>query len=175
MTVEDLANAVIDACESSESAYMLTGAVAFNYFGLPRATTDVDVVLEVTDPNTIQTIVNSLEPIVKFGGQVQFDTLTWGRRHIGRPIHDSILSVELFELFGDPFVMSQFSRRQRLFSQGIHHPELSPTSSVNLSPMSSVHTTPPPGNSSKLPLRSSDECPTLPRRTKLKPPPYSRH
>ena len=46
--------------------------------------------------------------------QVQFDTLTWGRRHVGRTRSDPPMLVELFALFDDPFVQHQFHRRRRI-------------------------------------------------------------
>jgi hypothetical protein len=59
-------------------------------------------------------LIDRLEPEIKFGDQVQFDTLTWGRRHIGTPATDTSLQVELFELFEDDFVQTQFERRKKL-------------------------------------------------------------
>jgi hypothetical protein len=36
MKVEDLANRVIGACESESLDYMVTGAFAFGFYGIPR-------------------------------------------------------------------------------------------------------------------------------------------
>lgn len=40
-----------------------------------------------------------------------------GSRHIGQPIGHSAIQIELFELFEDPFVPSQFERRLLLPSE----------------------------------------------------------
>ncbi len=114
MTIEQLAMAVIRACEAEGVDHMLTGAFAFNFYGVPRATKDVDIVVDVAVAGRLNRLIERLEPEIEFRGQVQFDTLTWGRRHIGSPAADTTMQIELFELFDDPFVLSQFSRRKRL-------------------------------------------------------------
>lgn len=118
ITVEYLANLAISACEKLDAPYMLTGALAYNYYAIPRSTKDVDIVVNVSDRGRMARIIRQLEPEITFSPQVQFDTITWGRRHIGRPPEDTGLSVELFELFEDPFVDAQFQRRNRFFSPG---------------------------------------------------------
>jgi hypothetical protein len=119
ITVEQLARLAITACEAQGADYMLTGAMAYNYYAVPRSTKDVDIVVAVPNSGSIANIIRSLEPDIVFSPQVQFDTITWGRRHIGRPPEDSGLSVELFELFDDPFVQAQFHRRRRVLSPSV--------------------------------------------------------
>ena len=114
MTVEQLAAAVLDACESAGVEHMLTGAFATSLYGVPRSTSDVDVVVDAAAGEPIQRVVATLAPLVSFDPQVQFDTLTWGRRHVGTTRSDPPLLVELFTLFDDAFVKHQFSRRRRL-------------------------------------------------------------
>lgn len=93
---------------------MVTGAFADNYYGIPSSTDGVELVIDVSCAKSIEPIIARLEPDIRFGAQVQFDTLTWGRRHIGYPSGQTALQVELFELFDDPFVLEQFRRRKRL-------------------------------------------------------------
>lgn len=112
MTVEQLAITVIQACKAESCDHMLTGAFAYNFYGIPRSTKDVDIVVDVSSSKGIKSLIERLEPEIEFPGQVQFDTLTWGRRHIGTPVSNTILQIELFELFDDPFVKEQFSRRK---------------------------------------------------------------
>jgi hypothetical protein len=114
MTVEQLAAAVLDACEAAGVEHMLTGAFATSLYGVPRSTSDVDVVVDAAAGEPIQRVVAMLAPLVVFDPQVQFDTLTWGRRHVGTPRINPPLLVELFTLFDDAFVQHQFSRRRRL-------------------------------------------------------------
>ena len=117
MKVEDLAALAISACEKEGIAYMVTGAFACGYCGIPRSTKDVDLVLGVEDRSGIERVIARLAPDVEFRGQVQFDTLTWGRRHIGQAKDCPALQVELFELFDDPFVRTQFDRRVARYSE----------------------------------------------------------
>jgi hypothetical protein len=116
MKVEELAALVLDACEAAKVEHMLTGAFAHGYYGIPRSTIDVDVVLSLTGPDCIEAVVRSLQGVVVFDPQWQFDTLTWGKRLVGEAVDRPGLKVELFELFGDPFVQSQFGRKLQLFS-----------------------------------------------------------
>ncbi len=127
MTIEQLAITVIKACEKNSVDHMLTGAFAFNYYGVPRATKDVDIVVDVTGSKGIKDLIMDLEPEIQFNGQVQFDTLTWGRRHIGTPAADTTLQIELFELFDDHFVQSQFHRKKRLILPQLDIPSWIPT------------------------------------------------
>jgi hypothetical protein len=114
MTVEQLAAAVLDACEGAGVEHMLTGAFATSLYGVPRSTSDVDVVVDAAAGEPIQRVMATLAPLVAFDPQVQFDTLTWGRRHVGTTRTDPPLLVELFTLFDDAFVQHQFNRRRRL-------------------------------------------------------------
>lgn len=116
MTVEELAAAVLDVCDAESVDHMLTGAFAAGLYGIPRSTKDVDVVLSMKGGDAIGRVATRLEKVVQFDPQVQFDTLTWGRRLVGVTRQSPPLKVELFELFDDPFVQAQFSRRRRMFS-----------------------------------------------------------
>ena len=127
MTIEQVALIVIRACESVGVDHMVTGAFAYNYYGIPRSTKDFDVVVDVSERKAIPDIIRLLENDIDFGAQVQFDTLTWGRRHIGRAKHGPVFQVELFELFDDPFVKSQFGRRKILHSTQLQHTVWLPT------------------------------------------------
>jgi len=114
MNIEQLAAAVIDACEASGVEHMLTGAFAASVYGVPRSTSDVDIVVDAVAGEPIQRVVAQLAPMVIFDPQVQFDTLTWGRRHVGTTRTDPPFLVELFALFDDAFVQHQFHRRRRV-------------------------------------------------------------
>jgi hypothetical protein len=116
MKVEDLATIVIAACEEEAVEYMMTGAFAVSYYGIPRSTKDVDFVLSLSPSDGVTRVIRRLAPEVSFDSQVQFDTLTWGRRHVGICKGATAFKVELFELFGDPFVQAQFSRKKRMHS-----------------------------------------------------------
>ena len=127
MTIEELAAAVIDACEAEGVEHMVTGAFATSAYGIPRSTKDVDVVLSVAGAHFTQQVAERLKSLVIFDEQVQFDTLTWGRRLVGATRENPPFKVELFELFDDPFVLEQFSRKRRLFSAQVSRETWLPT------------------------------------------------
>ncbi len=127
MTVEELAAAVVDACAVKAVEHMVTGAFATSVYGIPRSTKDVDVVLSLKSGDAIGRVAAELEAVVEFDPQVQFDTLTWGRRLVGVTRTSPPLKVELFELFDDPFVLSQFARKKQLFSKKINRSTWLPT------------------------------------------------
>lgn len=114
MTVVELAIAAIGACEAEGVEHMLTGAFATSCYGIPRSTKDVDLVLAVKSGEQMQSVIARMAPTVEFDPQVQFDTLTWGRRQVATTREPPFYKLELFELFDDPFVQQQFSRRTRL-------------------------------------------------------------
>jgi hypothetical protein len=116
MKVETLAGELVKACVAENVDYMIAGAFAYGMYGIPRSTKDVDIVLSVKGENVIFRVIERLSEQVEFGDQVQFDTLTWGKRHVGKVIGNPQLQVELFELFDDPFVLAQFERKVLLYS-----------------------------------------------------------
>ncbi|MCP5538136.1 MAG: hypothetical protein H7A51_18130 [Akkermansiaceae bacterium] len=111
MTIFDLAKLSVRACEHAGIEYMLTGAFATGCYTIPRSTRDVNFVLNYQIPTELDDVIAGFGDAVKFGDQVQFDTIIWGKRHIGQTLTTPYLKVELFELFDAPFVKEQFSRR----------------------------------------------------------------
>jgi len=116
MTVEQIASGVIAACEQEGVEYMVTGAFAYGMYGIPRSTKDVDVVISLAGGSPMERVVQRLSDVILFDEQIQFDTLTWGKRQVGTSRSEPPFKVELFELFDDPFVLAQFQRKRRLFS-----------------------------------------------------------
>ncbi len=127
MTVEELAAAVLDACDAEGVEHLVVGAFAVSAYGIPRSTKDVAVLLSVTAAEPLRRVVARLGPIVEFDSQIQFDTLTWGKRQVGVTRETPPLKVELFELFDDPFVLSQFARKRQRFSEQIRRTAWLPT------------------------------------------------
>ena len=115
MTLESLAIKVVEAAESCGADFMVVGAVAAGAYGVPRSTRDVDLLISIKREGAVSAVIEKLAPIVEFSAQVVFDTLTWGRRHVGQSRSMPPFKVELFEMFDDPFVQSEFARRQQIF------------------------------------------------------------
>ena len=59
-------------------------------------------------------MIKALDHLLIFDPQTQFDTLTWGCRQVGVTKSEPRFKVELFEMFDDPFVQEEFSRRRRV-------------------------------------------------------------
>jgi len=114
MNIYELAKLSISTCAKVGVDHMLTGAFATNVYSIPRSTRDVDLVLDVSNVEDLYKVIDILSEEVEFPNQVVFDTITWGKRHVGTTKEKPYLKVELFELFEDPFVQSMF-KRKRLF------------------------------------------------------------
>jgi hypothetical protein len=115
MKLEELAVRVLEAAESENVEFMAVGAIAAGAYGVPRSTRDVDLLVSVHLPGNVAALIRRLSCFVEFDAQVTFDTLTWGRRHVGTSSTSPPFKVELFETFDDPFVISEFARRCRVF------------------------------------------------------------
>jgi|GEM_PF-1488553 len=115
MTLEQLATKVVQAADASGVPFMVVGALAAGAYGVPRSTRDVDLLVAVNVGGGLDAVVKELEPWVEFDAQVVFDTLTWGRRQVGRSRSAPPYKVELFEVFDDPFVQAEFSRRRQVY------------------------------------------------------------
>jgi hypothetical protein len=113
--LEELAILVIQAAEEERVEFMAVGAIAAGTYGVPRSTRDVDLLVSIDVPSNVASLIHRLSSFVEFDPQVTFDTLIWGRRHVGRYLGAPPFKVELFETFDDPFVVSEFSRRHRVY------------------------------------------------------------
>jgi len=116
MNLYELASRVIDALEAEGIAYMVVGALSSSVFGIPRATKDVDIVLQLQTREPLRRLETRLADVVVFDPQVTFETLTGSVRHILTARTKPPFIVELFELGSDPFVVERFSRRRPAWS-----------------------------------------------------------
>lgn len=127
MRLEDLAIRVIESAETAGIEFMAVGAIAAGAYGVPRSTRDVDLLVSIEAPGGIERLAAFLDPWVEFDRQVVFDSITWGRRHVGRSRATPPFKVELFETFSDPFVQSEFARRRQVFVPILHRSTWLPT------------------------------------------------
>ena len=114
MSLENLATQVLDVAEATGVPFMLVGAIAAGAYGVPRSTRDIDLLVAVHAGGGMSAMIQAVESLWAVDPQTQFDTLTWGRRQVGITKADPRFKVELFEMFEDPFVKEEFSRRQRI-------------------------------------------------------------
>jgi hypothetical protein len=116
MNLYELASRVIDGLEAEGVAYMVVGALSSSVFGIPRATKDVDIVLQLQTREPLRRLETRLADVVVFDPQVTFEILTGSHRHILTAKAKPPFIVELFELGSDPFVVERFSRRRPAWS-----------------------------------------------------------
>jgi hypothetical protein len=115
MTLVQLAGEVFGKAEALGVPHMGVGALAAGVYGIPRATKDIDLLVSVDVRDDLPRLMEALDDLAEFDGQAHFDTITWGRRHIGVSRSSPPIKIELFETFDDPFVRSEFARRSRKF------------------------------------------------------------
>lgn len=127
MNLYELTSRVIESLEAENIAYMVVGALSSSVFGIPRATKDVDIVLQLDTREPLQRLETRLAGVAEFDPQVTFETLTGSRRHILTAKTKPPFVVEFFELGSDPFVLERFSRRQSAWSSQIKRMVFLPT------------------------------------------------
>jgi hypothetical protein len=101
---------------ASRLAYMLTGSMASNYWGVPRTTHDLDFVVQLSAAD-VEAVLRAFadgffiqESAIRgaFAPPYQFNALD----------NDSALKVDFWALRPDPFEQSMFSRRQHVTVRG---------------------------------------------------------
>ncbi len=94
--------------------HMLVGGFTINYYGIPRSTKDVDIVLELPSRAPLLEVENKLPTVFEFDPQITFETITGNLRHIVH-IKGTPFVIELFELQDEPFQKARFQRRKELY------------------------------------------------------------
>ncbi len=110
MTVNDIMLRVADALNRAKIPHMLVGSFSSNLHGIPRATEDVDFVIEFNGPVTAEfarILGSDFEP----ESQLSFETNTGTQRQEFH-VKETDFKVELFRLSDDPFDQQRFQRRQ---------------------------------------------------------------
>ena len=115
MKLDEFATRVLDAADAAGIDFMVVGAIAAGAYGVPRSTKDIDLLVAVHAGQELDLLRRHLSAVVVFDPQVMFDTLTWGRRHVAESTGSPPYRLEVFEVFDDPFVHAEFSRRRRVF------------------------------------------------------------
>ncbi len=103
---------VIEALEAESIPYFLAGSIAAMVYGIPRATKDVDFVVEIGSDG-IDRLARRLAGQFEFDPQQHLETSTWTRRHILRSSRP-VFEVELFIKSADPHHLEQWTRRRVL-------------------------------------------------------------
>ncbi len=110
MTAEALLVLVFDALDALEISFMLSGSLASNFYGVPRATQDADLVLALTHL-PIDAFQQRIGAHFDVDEQLAFEAVTGSRRLVARA-KESAFQIELFDLIDDPHDRERFARRR---------------------------------------------------------------
>ena len=89
---------------------MVVGSFSTNYYGEPRSTQDLDVVLD-PGSNSLRELFGQLGPEFEFDPQLSFETATGTKRNVVA-IRGTKFKIELFRLSDDAHDRERFRRRQ---------------------------------------------------------------
>lgn len=109
MEADDLMLTVVDVLIREQVPYLLVGSFSSNYWGIPRSTKDVDLVVELGG-QPVQAITKHLDVRFQLQPQMSFESVTGTQRHI-LDIAGTQFQVELFRLSNDPHDRERFARR----------------------------------------------------------------
>jgi hypothetical protein len=116
MTSEDVLRLILSKLDECGISYMITGSFASNIHGLPRATQDADVVIEV-EPRTLERFLESLGQAFYRSVEAAMDALA--KEQMFNVVHlETGFKVDLIIRKSRPFSRIEFSRRQPAFYLG---------------------------------------------------------
>jgi len=110
MTSEDLVVSVFDALAALGVPFMVSGSLASNFYGVPRATQDADLVLDYKQL-AVDALADRIEHLFDLDPQAGFEAVTGSLRLVARA-RSSAFDVELFGLTDDRHDLARFARRQ---------------------------------------------------------------
>ena len=116
MTSEHALELLLSKLDECGISYMITGSFASNIHGLPRATQDVDIVIEV-EQKTLEKFLESLGSAFYQSPEAAMDALA--RQQMFNVVHlETGFKVDLIVRKSRPFSRMEFSRRQPAFYLG---------------------------------------------------------
>jgi len=116
MTSEHALKLLLSKLDECGIPYMITGSFASNVHGLPRATQDADVVIEV-EQKALERFLEGLTPDFYWSSEAAMDAL--GREQMFNVVHfETGFKVDLIIQKSRPFSKMEFSRRQPVFYLG---------------------------------------------------------
>lgn len=110
MTSNEALVAMIDALAVACVPYMLVGAYSCNVYGVPRATKDADIVVEL-NPGSIADLCKRLDERFHLEPQMTFESVTATSRHVVH-VKGTAFRLELFCVSDDPHDRERFARRK---------------------------------------------------------------
>ena len=113
MDQSDLLRMVVEVLERLSIPYFITGSLATTFYGEPRFTNDIDVVIQLA-PQNIRALVASFPPPEFY---LSDDAVKWAIQHRSQfnIIHpDSGLKVDMMVSGDTPFERGRFARANRV-------------------------------------------------------------
>jgi len=109
VTSDEAVGRSIDALSAAGLEYVLVGSFASNFWGAPRATQDVDLVVDFAG-TSMRDLLAWLGPGFRLEPQQTFETVTGKRRHIVY-VGDGAFTIEVFPVSEDAHDRERFHRR----------------------------------------------------------------
>lgn len=113
MTTNDAVCAVLDCLDAAKLPHMVTGGLAANHYGVPRATNDADIIIQM-EAETFAVFARSLPAELSLDQQISFETITGSKRYI-ISLAGTNFRIELFFLGEDAHHQERFRQRARAF------------------------------------------------------------
>lgn len=113
MNADDAIVALVVTLDGLAIPYMISGSLATNVYGVPRATDDGDFVVEFPPGCRIEHLARALPATLRLDPQSRFEAVTGSRMH-ACTVRDSAFRIELFLVTDDPHDRERFARRYRL-------------------------------------------------------------
>jgi hypothetical protein len=118
MSISDVLHRDTTALDQSDVAYMLTGSFASAYYGAPRSTQDIDVVVEAT-PAQLRAFVGSL-PVDQFYSDLDAALQAHKTESMFNVVdHSTGWKIDFIIRKSRPFSREEFRRRVRVSLQGV--------------------------------------------------------
>jgi hypothetical protein len=111
MSIFDATLALVDELNTLATDYLLVGSLAASFYGLSRATTDADFVLEMGQCK-LSEIVARMGPKYRLDPQPGFEIFT-GKRVDVIQVVGTPFKIDVFPLSDDAFDQERFQRRIR--------------------------------------------------------------
>jgi hypothetical protein len=108
--------AALTALEHAAVPYMIVGSLASNFYGVPRATRDADLVVDVAG-NALARLQSHLPSALTLQPQPAFEAITGTTRHLVA-VAGTPFVIEVFGLSDDAHDQARFTRRRRVVLLG---------------------------------------------------------
>lgn len=109
--------AILRLLNDHRIAHLIVGSLSVNYYGEPRSTKDVDLVIDAS-PAELSPFLRAAARDFETDPQYLFETIT-GTTRLVLTHRATRFKVELFLLMDDPFAQIRFSRRTPIDYYGV--------------------------------------------------------